>query len=368
MRSAVILWVVLFAAVGAPSIFAATVSINTDAASAVLDALQNPHVTRETCLKIAAMPGNQGIIRKTNEFHIFADNKTFADALYKTAHGIPVPELGERIYSFDTVKANAPQLRTLLHNITADPETFQRSIEMRIALYTLPGVDLHLEGYVVAGGDAGGYAFGSTDFYLDIGRVDELVVAKGVMTHELYHAVQGAFANDRGTVGELPSLQGLPPARQACLKERQLFANLYEEGSAVDAEDISLLEQAHSEIGVRKRVDITDGIKHVHTSVSLLEMSVLSFEAADAMSYDDVYDVGFYGHGILYNIGYVMAKAITDQDGPQGLASYLKKPPTEFVLGYTRLNAYGKDKDHPLLGPNTIRAAQSVSKECPSGS
>lgn len=133
-------------------------------------------------------------------------------------------------------------------------------------------------------------------------------------------------------------------------------------------EDISLLKQAHSEGGMRQKVDLTDGIQHAHTSVSLLEMSVLSFDAVDTMSYDDVYDVGFYGHAILYNVAYVMAKAVADQEGPQGLTAYLKRPPYYFILGYTKLAAYGKDKDHPLLGPNTVAAAERLAKGCPSGS
>jgi hypothetical protein len=82
------------------------------------------------------------------------------------------------------------------------------------------------------------------------------------------------------------------------------------------------------------------------------------------MSYDDVYDVDFFGHGILYNVGYVMAKAITDAKGPQGLAAYLKLPPEQFVLDYTQLPLYGQDEAHPLLLPNTIAAAKRLAAGC----
>jgi hypothetical protein len=216
----------------------------------------------------------------------------------------------------------------------------------------------------VAGGDGGGYAFSGTDFYLNVGWIDELIVARSVTTHELYHAVQGAFAKERGAHDELPSLDGLSHAQQVCMKELQLFGNLYEEGSAVEVEDVSLLDNAKSDAGIRQRVDLKDGVRQVRMSARLLEMSVLSFEAANAMTYDDVYKVDFLGHGILYNVGYVMAKAIVDAYGPPGLAAYLKLPPEQFVLGYIKLPLYGKDEAHPLLLPNTIAAAQRQGAGC----
>jgi Putative zinc dependent peptidase (DUF5700) len=348
--------------------FGMTVTVNTDSAKAVLDALQDPQVSHETCLKVATMPGNQGIIRKTIEFKVTANNQVFADALYDAAHGIPVTDPEKRIYDFDTVKQETSELRSLLHEIEAHPENFQKQVERRIMLFTPAGVNLNLEGYVVTGGDAGGYAFGSTDFYLDVARVDELLDAQSVTTHELYHAVQGAFEKDRGTLAELPPPADMPPAQQACLKTAHLFSNLYEEGSATYVADVSLLDHVHSEGGLRQKADLEYGVKHFPWGASLLDMSVLSFRGDHAMAYDDVYSVDFFGHGVLYSVAYVMAKAIAEQEGPQGLTAYLKRPPYEFVLGYTKLPAYGKDKDHPVLGPNTIAATEELAKGCHAGS
>jgi len=61
-------------------------------------------------------------------------------------------------------------------------------------------------GLLVAGGDGGGYAFGDTNFYLNIGFMDDFVLAKSATTHELYHAVQGAFAVN----------EELPPNHRDC--------------------------------------------------------------------------------------------------------------------------------------------------------
>ena len=356
----IVLFVCLAAARSASGI---TITMNTDSAKAVLEALQNPTLSHEASMRIASMRGNQGIIRKLNEFKIPATAQSFADALYACAHGARVTDSTEQSFYFDMVKPKSRELLLLLAQMEENPLSFQSAIEQRIALFTPPGSEIHLQGYVVAGGDGGGYAFGDTDFYLNIGLVSELAVAKSTTTHELYHAVQGAFTKERGDSSE-GSEKTEGNSQKACVNAAHLFANLYEEGSATYVEDISLLSDAKTEIGIRMKNDMDDGLKHVHSSALLLEMSVLSLSADSPMPYDDVYDVGFYGHGTLYNVAYVIAKAIADNDGPQGLAAYLKQPPYRFVVRYTELPKYGMDKDHPRLGPNTLLAASRVAGGC----
>jgi len=342
---------------------AITVTVNADAAKAVLQALQNPSLSYDDALKIAQLPGNQGIIRKENEFKVPVTSESFANALVAVAHGQKVTDPDQANFFFDIVKPKAPQLLELVRQIEANPETFQASIEKRIGLFTLPGSDIRLQGYIVAGGDGGGYAFGDTNFYLNLGFTDDIVLAKSATTHELYHAVQGAFAEQRGPAAE-PAGLTLSPVKQACASTARLFASLYEEGTATYVEDISLLPQSHSESATRKLADMTDGLRHIHDSATLLELSVIGLRSANAVPFDDVYDVGFLGHGVLYNIGYVMAKAIVENDGPQGLAAFLKQPPYKFVLRYTQLPAYGMNKDHPKLGLNTIDAANQLANRC----
>ncbi|WP_220399097.1 DUF5700 domain-containing putative Zn-dependent protease [Granulicella sp. WH15] len=156
----------------------------------------------------------------------------------------------------------------------------------------------------------------------------------------------------------------IPLSQQACTNTAQLFAKLYEEGSATYVEDISALPQSHSEVAIRQLADLHDGLTHINNSATLLELSVAGLNATEAVPYDDIYDVGFYGHGELYNIGYVMAKSIVEDDGPDGLAAFLKLPPYKFVLRYTQLPQYGMDKDHPKLGPNTVNAADLLARGC----
>jgi len=339
---------------------ATTVTIHTEDARATLLAMQNPSLSHEQALTVAKMYGNQAVLRKLHEFKITSTTEDFANALYAAAHGQPVTKENEKDILFEIEEPKISQLLALLQEIDANPKLFQQRIEQRIALFVPPGTDIHLEGYVVAAGDGGGYAFGDTNFFLNIGIVDDIVVAQETTTHELYHAVQGAFATDREL--KIDPRQG--HAEEACITSGHLFNNLYDEASATYVGDLSLLPQSHSLAATRTLNDINDGMKHIQNSVTLLEMSFIALNASNPVPYDDMYDVDFFGHAVVYNIAYVMAKDIVAQDGPQGLAAFLKQPTYKFVLHYIQLPAYGMDKDHPKLGPNTIDAANQLANGC----
>jgi pyruvate/2-oxoacid:ferredoxin oxidoreductase beta subunit len=203
---------------------AVTVTVNTESAKAVLVALENPSLTHEEALEIARMTGNQGIIRTQNEFKISVTNDSFANALWAAAHGQMVTDPTETALYFDIVQPKAAKLLALTNEIEANPQAFRGSIEKRIALFTPPGSEIHLQGYIVAGGDGGGYAFGGTEFYLNLEFNDDMAVAKTATTHELYHAVQGAFAGKPGSAVEAPA-QTLSHAQRACANIAHLFAD-----------------------------------------------------------------------------------------------------------------------------------------------
>ena len=337
-----------------------TFSLSTKDARATLLGLLNPELSHDSAMQIASMHGNQGVIRKLQEFRIPSTTEIFAAALYASAHGQNAATLAESALGFERLKPKAHEVSALLDEIDADPMGFQKAIETRIRMFTPAQSNIHLDGYVVSAGDGAGYAFGGTDFFLNIGLADDIIVAKSTATHELYHAVQGAYAKQR--VADLRRTQG--DDRQHCVEVERLFESLYEEGSARYVEDPSLLAQSKSEAALHIVADVNEGIVHVQTGVTLLEMSVTALDGATALSYDDVYEVGFLGHGVLYGIGYVMAKDIVESDGKQGLAIFLKRPVSEFVMRYVRLKQYGADTNHPRLGVNTVAAAERLAAGC----
>jgi hypothetical protein len=87
-----------------------TVLVNTDAAKAVLVALENPSLTHDEALKITQMPGNQGIIRKQNEFKIPVTTESYASALVAAAHDQKVTDPTEIALYFATVKPKVARL------------------------------------------------------------------------------------------------------------------------------------------------------------------------------------------------------------------------------------------------------------------
>ena len=358
LRLAHLIAVVMFSAVAHAAQI--EVTVHTEAAFETLNALQTPSLTREQALAISQLHGNQGVIRKQQEFGFDATTELFAGALYHAAHDQRTLDPVERSFLFDLIKPKTHALLALLRNIETGPGTFQSAIEQRIALFTPSGTAVHFDGYVVAAGDGGGYAFDNTDFFLNLGIVDDLPYAKETMTHELYHAVQNVFHEKRDWANNSTTSR----AKQACLAMDSLFSDLYREGSATYVGDISLLSESHATFASHARDDLKEGINHIQNSIVLLDLSILGLRAEPPLRYDEVYDLDFFGHGMLYSIGYLMAKAIAEQDGPQGLATSLKQPSYQFVLSYSKLPSYGTDSSHPKLGSYTIAAGNHLAAGC----
>lgn len=102
----------------------------------------------------------------------------------------------------------------------------------------------------------------------------------------------------------------------------------------------------------------------MHDSATLLDLSVLGINAAKAVPYDEVYAVGFRGHGVLDNLRYGMARAIVENDGPQGPAAFLRCRPYVFLLCCTKLAVYGPIGTIRKLGPNTLAALNRLANGC----
>jgi hypothetical protein len=342
---------------------AVTITVESDSATAVIAALKKPDLGREEALKVAGMPGNQAMIRKVKEFGLSASTQSFVDALLASAHGLHATQDSETIFEFDSVKARAEKLQALIEKISTDPTRFKAQIEKRVAMFTPPDVTIHLEGHIIAGGPAGGFAFGEPKFFLNIGYEDEFDVAREMTTHELYHAIQGALKAEG--VSSNPKAGGAGrQEQQACENELKLFSEVYNEGSAVYVEDFPHLAGNSDPLAQKTLEYRVNGARHVRESITLLELSVTGLNAINPVSYEDVYALGFYGQSIMYNIGYVMAKAIAENDGPAAFATYLRKPGYEFAIRYTKLPGYGVDAEHPKLGPATIKELERLSTGC----
>lgn len=351
----------------ASPLWAAQIVIDGASGRAVLTALQNPSLTREEALQVAAMPGNQGLVKKALSYHLPATTDTFADALLAAAQGVAAPSDAAKSFHLDPVKTAGPTLLALLDRIDADPVAFKDWVVQRVAQFSPPLTGADITGYLVVGGGSGGFAFDdSPGFYLNLGYFKEFDAAKVVMAHELYHAIQGHFAKQPAAWwSQKQALHGPKAvAAQQCMDLARLFTDLYQEGTASYVGDPALLAGSPGPIAKKTMDDMANGVRHIAWSTTLLELSVIGVTAKQPVSYDAAYELGFYGPEILYRIAYAMARAIAQDQGAQALGQFLTEPGYQFAEAYVALPRYGKDAEHPTLGPNTVRAIRRFKGDC----
>jgi hypothetical protein len=349
----------------AASLCAAQVSVDSASARAVLKALGNANLIAEQALEICRMPGNQGLVRKENSYGRNATTQSCADALLAVAQGkTPDPAFQFR---FGPIKLRTAELTALLDRIEANPVTFRDWVEARVTQFSPPNSRVPMSGHLVVGGVSGGFAFGQPEFYLNLAYFDDFDVARVVMAHELYHAVQGAFAIDQQAWWSGPDARKGPGKElaQQCSTTNDYFDALYEEGTASYVGDPLLLRDAKGEKARKMMTEMEDGIAHPRNSVTLLELSILGLNAPDPVPFDQVYALGFYVPEIEYKLGYRMAKSIAAEHGDRAIAAFLQQPPYAFTAAYVSLPEYGKDAEHPGLGPNTLAALKRLQDGCP---
>jgi len=290
-------------------------------------------------------------------------DEQFARALVAAAHGQPAGSAQEESYNFPLVKASTPAIALLLDEIERG---FVKDIRERIRLFAPNPDALSLRGYIVAGGDGGGYAFDGPDFYVNIAFNDDIVMARQISIHEAFHGVQGAVYHEDTDHWTKNLTSPVDLARgKLCSNFAQLFIDMRNEGTALYVGTDDVLKDATGPTGKRLYEESLYAHKHLADSAGLLEISIASLQSPHPVPYKLVYSIDFFGRGIVYAISSAMVGAIADQDGPGAFGQVIQQPGYEFVLSYTRLKSYGKDSAHPRLGENTIRAAQLLHDGCP---
>lgn len=330
--------------------------IDASAARAVLDALETPSLDLERARAIARLPGNQGLIRKAKSYGRAADEDSFAAALVAAARNDDKAPDPSR-FAFGQVRPHIAQLRQVIAELENPSRGLIDAAKGRIARYTPPGLDTAITGYFVVGGTSGGFAFGEPQFFLNLDRFPDPVLAATILEHELYHAVQGAASPAKPRQAAIA----------ACLKRVRasahsddLFGALMAEGTASAVGDVLALPSDAKGAVADERRKFARNVSLISRSVTLLELSSHALSTG-AVAYDDIYGLGFYGDEILYSLGYVMTKAIERERGAGAIAALIRDPTgAAFVNAYRGLKAYGKAEDAPALGAKTIALAQRM--------
>ena len=323
------------------------VVIDDAAARAVLKAVQSPDLTRDQALAVAKLPGNEGLIEKLHSYNKPATEEMLAEALIAASRGQPVP--GDDDYGFAKVRENAVQIERTLDQLADASTHLIDGVKARIAVFTPARVKGRVIGYLIAGGTSGGFSFGKPEFFLNIYRFPSPLMAQTILKHELYHGVQGL------ALGDWP-----PTAVKACLAKlsggehlSEFLKDVYDEGTASYVGDVLTMPPGNDPTIEEERKHLLRNVAQVKRSVTLLELSVHAITTS-SIDYDQIYALGFYGDEILYALGYVMAKAIATERGPQAMADLLGQPASRFITTYIALPGYGRGKDEPKLGDETI--------------
>lgn len=342
----------------------AQVRVDDKAARAVLEALGDPHLSKADAEAVAHLPGNQALIRKIGQMYGQPSSEAgFAEALIAAAQG------DEKVtpYRFARVKKSRLTTLKLLDDIEGHPEAFAQWVETRIAAFTPSDVKPKATGYLVAGGGADGFAFETSDFYMNVTPFgDEVGSARVIMAHELYHGVQNLAAKTHPRASQAfdfdNSAYKALKARAArdCYATRAYFTSLVAEGTAtlVGSPELLPKEGAYADTERRRR---QGGFGDLESQRTLLEMSLKTITGPAPMNESRVYQVGFYGSAPMYDLGFAMAKAIAASDGDAAIGRFISEPPENFVRRYIALTKL--DSKLPALGPIATRWASRTG--CP---
>lgn len=342
---------------GALSAAPVGVTVDSAAATSVLQAVQNPRLTLDEAQKIAGLPGNQGLIRKAREYGRTASNDTFAQALVAAAHGDP-SYVDVSKFNFADVRTRAAQTRVAIAALNDPGRRLLEGVKARIAQFTPSGLTGQVTGYLVVGGTSGGFAFGDPKFFLNLDRFPSPEVASTIMGHELFHAVQAlARGSTKTTPAETQCLQADPHAQDVS----NFFGSLSAEGTAAYVGDLlTLLDQDKDVILRQERSRFARNVGLVARSITQLELSIHGLSTNVSASPSEIYALGFYGDEVMYSVGYVMARAIAKEEGEAAIAASIERPGAAFVQRYVRLKSYGKSDAVPVLKSATIRWADKL--------
>ena len=352
-------WFALF--FGAPSTAAenVVVSIDVTAATAVLAAVRNPKLSANEALEIARLPGSQGLIRKAKSYGRTANDQLLAQALVAAAHH-DTAFVDVSKFRFDDVRDHADATDEALAKLNDPKLHLLDAVKARIAAFTPTTLAGRVTGYLIVGGTSGGFAFGDPQFFLNLDRFPSAVLASTITEHELYHAVQAlARTAHPQTSVQLQCVAAIPHGSDI----DAFFASLSAEGTASYVGDVlALPERGSDEATGKERARVARNVGMVDRSIVQLELSVHGLTSGAAVTPEEVYGLGFYGDEVLYALGYVMARAIAQEQGNRAIGDLIGLPGAAFVQRYTSLKGYGKSDAMPALKPETLQWTQKLSR------
>ena len=344
--------VALLLATSATPALAHELELDTAAAQATIGALGNSGLTQGEAHRVAELPANKQLIRKISSFGTAVTNADFERELMAAARG--ETPANER-FNFSRLKARLPEVAAALADFEKNRASNSEWILKRVQDFSPPGPPLKLKGWIIAGGNSTGFAFGDPEFYL---KIDDFVGApdylRTIMAHELYHAVQGAAIKASGrqepSYDELVKLATTKAQRDA-VAVRVILDQLLAEGVATYVGD-PMQTTAETKFAAQERDRIRNLTRLPKRMPTLLDMALIAVTDAQPLDIEDVYSVGFYADQPLYYVGYLMAQTIAQKKGPARLGVLAIGDGCGFASDY--LEVVNDRNDDAKLGERSI--------------
>lgn len=332
-----------------------TVTIDSSAAHAVVEAIGNPSLSLEEARQIAQLPGNQALLRKAATYDMTSTVEDFANALVAAAHGTP---LSEDAFGFDRVASVRDQIQEELRRIDQEPAFYNDWVFERIGKFTPNDLKAELKGYIIAGGPSLGFAFGEGEFFVDQSRlVGEPAVGRAIMAHELFHSIQSTITDQYDTKPLLYDddshelYLALPAKEQQCAMLDAVASVTLTEGSASYVSDVMSLDENDGTMTKFQRDRFVRGLSRTAWHAKMLDFILAGTAETPTLTFDDAYTLAFARDEHFYHFGYALTEALVKERGNMIIAELLAMPPRQFFSAYRELDAYGKDV--PAFGPVT---------------
>lgn len=319
--------------------------LDSTSATALLEALSQNKISDTELSRITSLPGTQAMIRQAARFDPTAKESAFVSSLRST---IESGKAEHDPFRFVLVKSRLELVRSLLKQISKDPNNFIESVASRIVEYAPNDVTLKSKVYLTVGGTSDGFAPTEDAFYLALHYFgDDYEGLKMMAAHELFHNVQAKLRRARGQREQSAQSQHI-------VSSLALLGNTMNEGTASMVGDGLLLPGGKSYSDFLKG-KFKRNLERIKSNFALFELLLYRAYNDPSVEYSQLYSIGFSGtwDSPLYFVGYHMGKVIEKYKGKNAVKALIGAPPSQFFNEYVEI--YNRQN-----GPEILRFSKST--------
>jgi hypothetical protein len=317
------------------------ISIDFQSARAVADLLSRKRVADADLNRVAALFGNQQLIRKAARNNPTVTAETFKQTL---RGAIENQSFAEDPFEWQTVKRNLPEIRLLVARIEKEQNALFANLENLLQPYV--PVDLKVDAtavLLVGGGSLGFTLSDDQNFYVALHKIGgDYEGLKYIVAHELYHSIQTLGREKR--IASLKAVKPPDNVRNSLI----IIESAYVEGTATLVGS-SLGAKNLKQFGQSRQDEYKKNLARSRQNFALFEALLFQAYHDPNANLQQLYNIGFTTafDETLYYVGYQMARDIEKYQGKQAIAALVGKNPLELFNLYVEL--YKKNNDPALL-------------------